>query len=123
MKSTHLLLTGLLGVALATLSGCESYPDAAHPMNDGWRIGHVDHEVTADESTPLVRFTEDCRAVPIPIGRPEPSRWALLHFRRPPVDVYRVVPLMGVERFEAGQEVYVNVDDCTQPIAQPHEKP
>ncbi|MGC4062280.1 MAG: hypothetical protein QM749_16105 [Aquabacterium sp.] len=123
MKPTHRLPTGLLCIAALTLSGCESYPDAAHPMSDGWRVAHVDHEVTANESTPLVRFTEDCRAVPIPIGRPEPARWALLHFRRPPVDVYRVVPLMGADRVEEGQEVYVNVDDCTQPVEPLRGKP
>lgn len=108
-----------MSLAAIALPGCESYPDATHPMSDGWRIGHMDHEVAADESTPLVRFTEDCRAVPIPVGRPEPTRWALLHFHRPPVDVYRVVPLTGIERFDEGQQVYVNVDDCTQPLEKP----
>ena len=100
---------------LAT-SGCASYPDAAHPMSEGWRVAHIDHAVSLDESTPLVRFAEDCRAVPLVAGQAEPAGWVLLHFRRPPEEVYRVVPLPAGMRLVQDREVYVNVTDCAQAI-------
>jgi len=116
MKPTTLLTLAAAIAASALMAGCADYPDDKHPMGDGWRVAHLDHEVSLVESTPLVRFAEDCRAVPLGEGQSEPARWALLHFRRPPEDVYRVVPVTGGMPVQEGQQVYVNVNDCAQPL-------
>ena len=113
MKSVCLSWACLL---MLTTSGCTTYPDAAHPMSEGWRVAHIDHAVRLDESTPLVRFAEDCRSVPLAAGQTEPAGWALLHFRRPPEDVYRVVPLPSGMHFAENLAVYVKVTDCAQAI-------
>jgi hypothetical protein len=98
-------------------SGCAIYPeDAAHPMSEGWRVAHIDHTVSPDESTPLVRFAEDCRAVPLAAGQAEPAGWVLLHFRRPPEEIYRVVPLPAGMHVSENREVYVKVTDCAQAL-------
>ena len=114
MKSICLSSACLLILAA---SGCASDPDAAHPMSEGWRVAHTDRAVSLDESTPLVRFAEDCRVAPRAAGQAEPAGWVLLHFRRPPGDVYRVVPLPSGMRIEENREVYVNVSDCAQTLA------
>jgi hypothetical protein len=52
-------------------SGCAIYPeDAAHPMSEGWRVAHIDHTVSPDESTPLVRFAARCLWQPVKLNLP-----------------------------------------------------
>lgn len=114
MKPVFHLLTCAL---LLWLSACATSLDAQHPMNQGWRVGHIDHTVTLDESTPLVRFGEDCRAIPLAQNQTAPVRWAMLHFRRPPEEVFRIVPVWTEAALTEGQVVYVKVDDCAKPLA------
>ncbi len=112
MQRTWRLTATAMAMGL-TLAGCASYPDAAHPMSQGWRVAHIDHELASDESTPLVPLTEDCRAQAMQAGAP--ARWVMLHFRRPPQEVFRVAALNeGV--FKEGDEVYVRVDSCDVPL-------
>lgn len=108
-------LRRLLALPLVLLGACTTTPDAQHPMDQGWRVAHVDHEVALDESTPLVRFSEDCRSL-MPSAQTYGVRWALLHFRRPPEEVFRVVPLKDGQHLKEEQTVYVNVDNCTQAV-------
>lgn len=109
----------LMSLVACWLSACATGPDDLHPMAQGWRVAHVDHEVTFDESTPLVRFSEDCRAIPLGSSQTAPVRWAMLHFRRPPEEIFRIVPVWSDARLAEGQQVYVNVDDCARPLALP----
>jgi len=104
---------------LLWLSGCATSLDAQHPIEQGWRVAYVDHDVTLDESTPLVRFGEDCRAIPLTQSQTAPIRWVMLHFQRPPEEVFRVVPIWAEHPLTEGQSVYVKVDDCAKPLA-PH---
>jgi hypothetical protein len=115
MKSLNAVATFTLAAALAMMAGCATHADDAHPMSAGWRVAHIDHEVSLDESTPLVAFSEDCRAT---LDGKAPRRWALLHFRRPPEDVFRVVPLQPGQAFKDEAEVYVNVNDCGDQLEQ-----
>jgi hypothetical protein len=101
--------------ALLALSACASEPDAAHPVTAMWRVGYVDHEVDLTESTPLVRFSQDCRSV-LPDAQTDGAKWVMLHYRRPPEEVFRVVPLPRDQHVAAHQTVYVKVDDCSQAI-------
>ena len=109
MKSLNKMAFCALACALTMMAGCATHADDAHPMSAGWRVAHIDHEVSLDESTPLVAFSEDCRAT---LDGKAPTRWALLHFRRPPEEVFRVVPLQPGQAFKDEAEVYVNVNDC-----------
>jgi hypothetical protein len=106
MKTMICLLAAWLSISL---QGCASYTDDAHPMSQGWRVAHVDHVVQAHESTPLVTFGEDCRYVV------DGADWMLVHYRRPPGEVYRVVHGSASD-FKEGQEIYVQVDDCAVPL-------
>lgn len=103
-------------VLMLAVSGCATSTDAAHPMSDGWLVAHMDHVVSLDESTPSVRFAEDCRALPLATGQAEPAGWVLLHFSRSSEDVYRVVPLPAGIHVAEGREVYVKVTDCAQAL-------
>lgn len=114
MKPVYRLLICAMTLWLAA---CATSLDAQHPMEEGWRVGHVDHEVALDESTPLVRFGEDCRDIPLPPQQTAPVRWAMLHFRRPPEEVFRIVPVWSDTALPEGQLVYVKVDDCAKPLA------
>lgn len=113
MKPVYRLL---ICAATLWLSACATSLDAQHPMEQGWRVGHIDHEVTLDESTPLVRFGEDCRGIPLPAEQTAPVRWVMLHFRRPPEEVFRIVPVWAGATLTEGQVVYVKVDDCAKPL-------
>lgn len=116
MKYRRLLSVVIACCVPALMQGCASSLDARHPMDQGWRAGEVDHDVALDESTPLVRFSEDCRAMMSPVNQTAPVRWTLLHFRRPPEEVFRVVPNWADHPLAPGQPVYLNVEDCTKPV-------
>lgn len=97
------------------LSACAEYPDAQHPRLDGWRVATVDHTVKLDESTPLVGFTQDCRALLHTASEP-PSSWVMLHYRRPPEDIFRVVPVADPSQLKQGDSVYVQVQSCDRAL-------
>ena len=93
------------------LSACADYPDAQHPVMDGWRVATIDHIVTSDESTPLVAFEHDCRSL-MSTGPHGTPNWVMLHYRRPPGDVYRVVPVADPQTVHEGDSVYVQSKAC-----------
>lgn len=102
-------------LVVAGLTACATHTDAAHPEAALWRVGYIDHEVALTESAPLVRFSQDCRAV-LPAEQTADVRWVMLHYRRPPEEVFRIVPLPDRQHITEGQPVYVKVDECSQAL-------
>lgn len=60
-----------------------------------------------------VGATQDCRAV-VSDSAAEQT-WLLVHFRRPPIMVFRVVPAIGDHEYGLGDPVLVNVSDRRVP--------
>ncbi|TAK98695.1 MAG: hypothetical protein EPO09_02115 [Aquabacterium sp.] len=116
MKFHRARICRLLSLAaMLSLAACASTTDAAHPEAELWRVGYIDHDVTLNESTPLVRFSQDCRDI-LPSTQTMGVRWVMLHFRRPPEEVFRIVPLPDGQQLAEGQKVYVKVDECTRTL-------
>ncbi|HET8868999.1 MAG TPA: hypothetical protein VFM48_01010 [Aquabacterium sp.] len=75
-----------------------------------WREVHVDRLVSEHEALGLVSPSQDCRKVAGAGDADHP--WLLVHFRRSPLMVYRVVPASDKVPETAGQELFVNLRDC-----------
>ena len=108
MKSAPIMAITL---AACLLAACAHYPDGDFAMQDGWRVAHVDALVTLADSPPTVAPANDCRRAvgdSVRLG----GSWVLVHYRRPPGQVFRIAPVDATDAWAPGQEVYVNVTDC-----------
>ncbi len=103
----------LIGAALVALSACSGYPDAQYPLAQGWHVAHLDRQVLPEEPLPLVDVDMDCRSRAAVAGHGE---WALVHFRRPPEEVYSVVPAQSLSGLQRGDAVYADVGHCAQAL-------
>lgn len=107
------LILGLFVAALLlSLTGCANNQAAAQTANTSgrWTEGHFDQLVTAHDHTPLVSRQNDCRAQ---FNAPASQQWALVHVRRVPGYLYRVVPVPEIQQaLIKGQKVWINASLC-----------
>lgn len=98
-----------LGMVLSA-AACAAPTDDAMRADAGWRMAHVDRVLPLDERLEVVGATQDCR-----LTAPNSAAgqaWLLVHYRRPPIMVFRVVPAMANRDYAAGEPVWINVSDC-----------
>ena len=105
------LILGLFVAALLlSLTGCANQPATQTAGTDNrWTEGRFDRLLTAQDHTPLVSRQNDCRAQS---ASPASQQWALVHVRRVPGQVYRVVPAPEAQALVNGQKVWINSSQC-----------
>lgn len=105
----------LMGVTLTTLTACASFPDERYPVDQGWRIAHLQRTVLSTEALPTVGADHDCRTR-VPVSETSAHTWALVHFRRPPGIVYSVIPIDAATDLQPGDAFYADVGHCAHAL-------
>ena len=104
------VVSGLMAAALA--AGCASEGDRQHPLSEGWHYATIFRIDAEFEAMHPAKF--DCRLEDGGSG----SRYAEVDYRDHRMLRHRIVrlPVDGLG-FHVGDKVYVNVLDCSVPIA------
>lgn len=103
------LILGLCVAALLLgLTGCANQP-SSNPVIGHWQEARFDQWLTVQDHAPLVSRQNDCRAQST---TPASQRWALVHVRRVPGHVYRVLPAPEAQALVNGQKVWINASQC-----------
>lgn len=105
------LILGLFVAAmLLSLTGCANQSATQTTSTSSrWTEGRFDQLLTAKDQTPLVSRQNDCR---VQSTSPASQQWALVHVRRVPGQVYRVVPAPEAQALVNGQKVWINACQC-----------
>ncbi len=105
----------IMGAVLSGLTACASFPDEQYPVQQGWRIAHLERTVGSAEALSTVDAQRDCRSL-LPAAEAASQRWALVHFRRPPGLVDSVVPIDLDSGIQPGDAVYADVEHCAHAL-------
>ncbi|WP_157201884.1 hypothetical protein [Massilia sp. Root335] len=109
---------------LVLLGGCSTAYDTSHPYEGNWRIGQVEEVGSATAAFPITGF--DCRRDAAGVPNSGNVRYAYVRFEFSggtkymnsiPKQRHVIVTIPDDLNAQEGEWVYVNIRDCSQPMA------
>ena len=105
------LFVGLaLALVLLGLTGCANPSYTRTASGASWSEAYVDHLIGPQDQARLVAPQNDCRLNTA--STVASQQWALVHARRVPGQVYRVVPVTADQSVTEGQKVWIQGNQC-----------